>query len=84
MVAYKLLCLSAACFLLCCLPCGKGFSLDSIGGTRSELSSPTFWQRIKTAAEHGQWQQISRDVESSTTIQRRRQLWQRLTVATVL
>ncbi|EDW19422.1 uncharacterized protein LOC6583273 [Drosophila mojavensis] len=71
------------CALLLWL-CGVGIALGFVSESHPENSSVTFWQRVKASFSDFQWQQTQPEVETPETIQKRREIWQRLTMARIL
>ncbi|XP_030571118.1 uncharacterized protein LOC115770124 [Drosophila novamexicana] len=85
--SYRLFGLSLAFALLAFWLGGIGSAQSLVNESAGPLpaaGSATFWQRLKASVLDFQWQQAKPDVESAATVQRRREMWQRLTVATVL
>ncbi|XP_023173176.1 uncharacterized protein LOC111601008 [Drosophila hydei] len=65
---------------LCGVAVAAGFENES----HPDNGSVTFWQRVKASFADFQWQQTKPDLESPETIQKRREIWQRLTMARIL
>ncbi|KAH8261337.1 hypothetical protein KR044_007415 [Drosophila immigrans] len=77
----KLISLCFVLILLCEIGFSKGLENDN---KLIETSSPTYWQRLKASIKDIQWQQKKPESETAETAQRRRQLWERIKMSTLL
>ncbi|KAH8397111.1 hypothetical protein KR215_008721 [Drosophila sulfurigaster] len=80
MSATKLISLCLVLILLCEIGLSKGLENEK----QTEASLPSYWQRLKASITDFKWQQKKPEPETAEATQRRRQLWERIKMSTLL